>query len=101
MLDSYETDSKPRKFLEHLIMRCHTENFSRNHFPVVLESSNSAFWSHDIFMELGLMYYHFPALDLYRWARMTQPDHRAVPHILLQQDRRDRHDRRAQQRVPV
>lgn len=46
-------------------MRHHTENYSRNHFPTILETTDSYFWSHELFERLNLEYHHFPGIDFY------------------------------------
>lgn len=65
MMEETEPDYRFKEFMEHIILRTFTDNYSRNHFPILLESSNSYFWSHDIFDQLNLGYHHYPALDTY------------------------------------
>lgn len=44
----------------------HSENFCRTHFPVVLESSNSQWWSHEVYHRMNVESHHMPAVDTYQ-----------------------------------
>lgn len=46
-------------------MRLYTDTYSRNHFPVILETRDSEFWAHRIFSKLDIDFHHYPAFDLY------------------------------------
>lgn len=65
VVNCYESDPRPRAFLEHLILLNNTENYSRNHFPIILETSNSQLWCNDLYRDLNIGYHNFPAVDLY------------------------------------
>ena len=63
---SYSVDGRPREWLEHLTQRLHSENYCRTHFPVVLESSNSQWWSHEVYHRMNVESHHMPAVDTYQ-----------------------------------
>ena len=65
-LDTVDTGSDPRftEWRDHLVLRCRTDSHSRNHVPVVIESSDSRFWSNDLHERLDAKYDEFPAVDL-------------------------------------
>lgn len=65
IVSQLEFDPRAKRFVDHLCLKLYTDNYSRNHFPVVIESSDSQFWSHTIFSKLDIDVHHYPAFDLY------------------------------------
>lgn len=45
-------------------MRCYNEHSNRMHFPVVLESADSQFWSHELYLRMDVDFNQYPAVDL-------------------------------------
>lgn len=65
MISQNEADPRVQEWFHHLVLRTYTDTYSRNHFPIIIETENSEFWSHKVFMKLDIEYHHYPAFDLY------------------------------------
>lgn len=73
-----KNDVRTTEWRDHLVLRCRTNSFSRNHIPVIWESADSGFWSHELFEKLDAEYDEFAAIDL------CQPTPAQIQNIYLQ-----------------
>jgi hypothetical protein len=64
LLNSYKQDKRIHDFWDHLILRLYSEEKRRNHFPVVIESNRSNYYSKEIFDFLSVDIYSFPCLEI-------------------------------------
>lgn len=55
----------PQNYLDHLILRIlpGTDNWYRNHFPIIMESNQSHYFSEKIYNELNLSEMTIPTLE--------------------------------------
>jgi hypothetical protein len=59
-----DTDPRTNDWRDHLILRTRTQSYSRNHTPIVVETSDTRFWSHDIYERLDAEYDEWLGVDL-------------------------------------
>jgi len=65
LIHSYPMDSRFGAWRDHIVLSTHTDSHSRIHFPILIESADSQYWSYQLFESLDSAMNKYACADVY------------------------------------